>query len=75
MKFDALTIQHAATEKSKRAKIVADMLATLRVENLRPSEVLRSSLHAYVSGQKTTDDLLKEVKAKYAVRSENFAGG
>ena len=67
--------RHAATEKSKRAKIVADMLATLRVENLRPSEDLRLSLHAYVSGQKTTDDLLKEVKAKYAVRSENFAGG
>ena len=62
-----MTTRHAATEKCKRAKIVADMLATLRVENLRPSEDLRLSLHAYVSGQKTTADLLEEVKAKYAL--------
>jgi hypothetical protein len=41
------------------------MLATLRVENLRPSESLKPALKAYVDGQKTTADLLNEVKAKY----------
>jgi hypothetical protein len=41
------------------------MLATLRIEKLSPSESLKSSLQAYVDGQKTTTDLLNEVKAKY----------
>jgi hypothetical protein len=41
------------------------MLATLRFENLRPSESLKPGLKAYVDGQKTTADLLNEVKAKY----------
>ncbi len=42
------------------------MLATLRIENLSPSESLKASLQAYIDGQKTTTDLLNEVKAKYA---------
>ena len=42
------------------------MLATLRIEKLRPSESLTPSLQAYIGGQKTTTDLLNEVKAKYA---------
>jgi len=41
------------------------MLATLRIEKLSPSEILKPSLQAYVDGQKTTTDLLNEVKAKY----------
>ena len=41
------------------------MLATLRIENLRPSDSLKPALQAYVDGQKTTVDLLNEVKAKY----------
>ena len=45
------------------------MLSTLRLENLRPSDDLRLSLNAYVNGQKTTADLLEEVKSKYAVQS------
>jgi hypothetical protein len=43
------------------------MLATLRIEKLRPSDSLKPSLQAYVVGQKTTTDLLNEVKAKYVV--------
>ena len=41
------------------------MLATLRIEKLAPSEKLKPALQAYVDGQKTTADLLNEVKAKY----------
>ena len=51
--------------QSARQRNVANMLATLRVENLRPSESLKPGLKAYVDGQKTTADLLNEVKAKY----------
>ena len=51
--------------QSARQKNVANMLATLRIEKLSPSESLRPSLQAYVDGQKTTTDLLNEVKAKY----------
>ena len=50
---------------SARQKSVANMLATLRIEKLSPSESLKPSLQAYVDGQKTTTDLLNEVKAKY----------
>ena len=54
-----------APNQSVRQRNVANMLATLRVENLRPSESLEPALKAYVDGQKTTADLLNEVKAKY----------
>jgi hypothetical protein len=51
--------------QSKRERNVANMLATLRIEKLAPSEELKPALQAYVDGQKTTADLLNEVKAKY----------
>jgi hypothetical protein len=41
------------------------MLATLRIEKLEPSDSLKPALQAYVDGQKTTVDLLNEVKEKY----------
>jgi len=40
-----------------------------RIEKLSPSESLKPSLQAYVDGQKTTADLLNEVKAKYVALS------
>jgi hypothetical protein len=49
----------------ERERNVANMLATLRIEKLAPSESLKPALQAYVDGQKTTSDLLNEVKAKY----------
>ena len=54
-----------ALDQSARQKNVANMLATLRIEQLSPSERLKPSLQAYIDGQKTTADLLNEVKAKY----------
>ena len=54
-----------ALNQSARQKSVANMLATLRIDKLSPSESLKPSLQAYIDGQKTTTDLLNEVKAKY----------
>jgi len=51
--------------QSERERNVANMLATLRIEKLAPSESLKPAFQAYVDGQKTTSDLLNEVKAKY----------
>jgi hypothetical protein len=51
--------------QSARERNVANMLATLRIEKLEPSDSLKPALQAYVDGQKTTVDLLNEVKAKY----------
>ncbi len=51
--------------QSERERNVANMLATLRIEKLEPSDSLKPALQAYVDGQKTTVDLLNEVKAKY----------
>jgi hypothetical protein len=51
--------------QSERERNVANMLATLRIEKLEPSDSLKLALQAYVEGQKTTVDLLNEVKAKY----------
>jgi len=60
-----LAMPNPALNQSAREKSVANMLATLRIEKLRPSDSLKPSLQAYVVGQKTTTDLLNEVKAKY----------
>jgi Antitoxin VbhA len=51
--------------QSERERNVANMLATLRIERLEPSNSLKPAIQAYVNGQKTTADLLNEVKAKY----------
>jgi len=59
------TCHAKSRSKSLRApENVANILATLRVVKLSPSESLKPSLQAYVVGQKTTDDLLNEIKAK-----------
>ena len=51
--------------QSARQKIVANTLGTLRIEKLSPSETLQAGLEAYVTGQKSTADLLKDIKSKY----------
>jgi hypothetical protein len=53
------------TTTSAREKIVANTLGTLRIEQLSPSVGLKFGLDAYVSGQKTTAELLAEVKSRY----------
>jgi hypothetical protein len=63
--YTGLAMPNPALNQSARQKSVANMLATLRIEKLSPSESLKPSLQAYVDGQKTTTDLLNEVKAKY----------
>ena len=47
-----------------RDRSVANMLATLRIENLKPSISLMPSIQQYISGAKSTDDLLTEVQKK-----------
>jgi len=57
------------SDQSSREKDVANTLASLRIENLIPSDSLKLGLQDYIEGKKTTEDLLTEVKAKYvAVR-------
>ena len=58
-------MQNPVLNQSARQKNVANMLATLRIEKLSPSESLKPSLQAYIEGKKTTTDLLNAVKAKY----------
>ncbi len=64
-KYKGLAMPNPVLNKSARQKNVDNMLATLRIEKLSPSESLKPSLQAYVDGHKTTTDLLNEVKAKY----------
>lgn len=54
-----------ALNQSARKKIVADTIATLRIEKLKPSDTLKAGLDSYVAGQKTTADLLNDIKSKY----------
>jgi hypothetical protein len=57
------------SDQSSREKDVANTLASLRIENLIPSDSLKLGLQDYIEGKKSTEDLLTEVKAKYvAVR-------
>lgn len=60
-----LAMTNPALSQSARQKNVSNMLASLRIEKLSPSESLKPSLQAYVDGQKTTTDLLNKVKTKY----------
>jgi hypothetical protein len=53
------------SNQSTRKKDVSNTLATLRIENLSPSDSLKLGLQDYIDGKKTTTDLLNEVKAKY----------
>jgi Antitoxin VbhA len=53
------------SDQSSREKDVANTLASLRIENLSPSDSLRLGLQDYIEGKKTTEDLLTEVKEKY----------
>jgi len=64
-KYTELSMPNPVLTQAARQKNVANMLATLRIEKLSPSESLKPSLQAYVDGHKTTTDLLNEVKAKY----------
>jgi hypothetical protein len=57
------------SDQSSREKDVANTIASLRIENLSPSDSLKLGLQDYIEGKKSTEDLLTEVKAKYvAVR-------
>lgn len=58
-------MSNTVPSQSARQRSVANMLATLRIENLRPSDSLASSIQAYVDGKKSTADLLNEVQVKY----------
>jgi hypothetical protein len=53
------------SDQTAREKDVANTLASLRIENLSPSDSLKLGLQEYIGGKKTTEDLLSEVKAKY----------
>lgn len=55
----------SASPRPQRQRNLNNVLASLRIEKLAPSESLKPALQAYVDGQKTTTELLAEVKAKY----------
>lgn len=57
--------------QAERQKIVDNALGILRVENLSPSESLQAGLKAYVNGQKTTTDLLNDIKSRYGTPRRN----
>jgi hypothetical protein len=62
------TVSRKTLSRAERQRNVANMLGTLRVEKLTPSESLMPSLTAYIDGQKTTADLLEEVTVKYCIQ-------
>lgn len=63
--INPVAMSNSAQIQSAREKNVANMLATLRIEKLRPSESLMLGLQGYVDGQKTTADLLSALQTKY----------
>jgi hypothetical protein len=67
--FSGASMAKPLSDQSSREKDVANALASLRIENLIPSDSLKLGLQDYIEGKKSTEDLLTEVKAKYvAVR-------
>ena len=58
------------SNRTSRQQDVANTLASLRLENLQPSEYLKQGLQDYVDGRKTTADLLVAVNAHYAAQGQ-----
>ena len=63
--FGGAEMAKPLSNQSTREKDVANTVASLRIENLSPSDSLKLGLQDYIEGKKTTEDLLTEVKAKY----------
>ena len=57
------------TDRTARENAVANMLANLRIEQLKPSESLSISIQDYIAGTKSIDDLLLEARIKYGLKS------
>jgi hypothetical protein len=57
------------TDRTARENAVANMLANLRIEQLKPSESLSPSIQDYIAGTKSIDDLLLEARIKYGLKS------
>ena len=57
------------TDRTARENAVSNMLANLRIEQLKPSESLSISIQDYIAGTKSTDDLLQEARIKYGLKS------
>ena len=57
------------TDRAARENAVANMLANLRIEQLKPSESLSISIQDYIAGTKSIDDLLLEARIKYGLKS------
>lgn len=49
------------SKQMARSKAVGNVLASLRIEHLTPSEYVVKGLNACVNGQKTTANVLQEV--------------
>jgi len=56
---------HPHATQAARQKIVANAIATLRIEQLSPSQGLKVDLKAYIAGQKSSSDLLQQLQSKY----------
>lgn len=50
------------SKQEARNKTVENVLASLRIEKLTPSDFVVKGLNACMAGKKTTADLLQEVK-------------
>ena len=57
------------TDRAARENAVANMLANLRIEQLKPSESLSPGIQDYIAGTKSIDDLLLEARIKYGLKS------
>lgn len=54
------------SKQEARSKTVENVLASLRIEKLTPSDFVVKGLNACMAGKKTTADLLQEVKRHHA---------
>lgn len=54
------------SKQEARSKTVENVLASLRIEKLTPSDFVVKGLNACMAGMKTTADLLQEVKRHHA---------
>lgn len=53
------------SQSAKRQKTVANVLASLRIEQLTPSRSVVSGLRTCIAGKTTTDQLLADVMSRH----------
>lgn len=62
------------TTEEQRREWALNAMGSWALDGLYPSEMAIEQVRAYISGEKTTTQIIAEIKARYGVSAEEDAG-